>query len=613
MTQGFKRAFTPLKHLAGGKRRSQMVSMPTGLSKRTETQSSGVSETTGTRVREMIEELLDMSDRVDCGLVDASQVRRRLGIGRRRLEQCDIYYEVFGSGPKRLLLIMGMLGNTMYWRLQTRYFAHLGDYTVCVFDNRGSGRTSMVNGPYKISQMAKDALLVMEHIGWKDDIHVVGVSMGGMIAQELCLMNSEEEECAGTPKYASVTLVDTWHSSSMALPTAKEVKFAFNGMAALGEDPKHLIDLVFSRDWAQAPFRDPLDCDNSGNGGVTNRQVLKELFTRIEMELAEFRGKVGRGDMTPASTFTVTPSGTASPAHRKLTVKSATQVPSEPPTTQATKQPPAFKHTQSSPVMSTTVPMNRIGGAQSSLPMHSPSISESSPVSTDTASKRETAGDMHQFMACLGHRLTQARVRSLRKLNPQTRFLVVHGRKDRVIRPVSGRTLAKLIGCPIVWLEGAGHMPLIDAHCTFNLVVRAFTRNEPWLDELPDRTSIAPAPWDEQVKVRQWMGDGPAKEITVNTGDNALEQVRLACWSNSVSPVASPVVSPRCDRRSKIGRIEPVGDLAHELIFVDDHDAAQGAQIVGTHDAAEEGSRGFVIYGSLLDAPLRIRRYSAAT
>ncbi|KAJ1945773.1 hypothetical protein EC988_005680, partial [Linderina pennispora] len=463
-------------------------------------------------VQGMIDGLMELPDRVDCGLVDVSQMRRRLGVGPKRREECQVYYEVFGSGPRRLLLLMGMLGSTMFWRLQTRYFAHLGDYTVCVFDNRGSGRTTLASGPYRITQMARDAMQVMEHLGWHDSVHLVGVSMGGMIAQELCLMNDRED------RYASVALVDTWHSASMALPTAKEVKFAFNGMAALGSDPGHLIDLVFSRDWAQAPFRDPLGSEAVGCG-LTNRQMLRTLFARIESDLAEYR--------------------TASPPK---TAHATTSVSTESP------EPPRFPHTQSSPIIG-TVQMTQHG-------------TQSTP---GTDQKRETSGDLHQFMACLGHRLTPARVRRIQTQNPTTRFLVIHGRKDRVIRPVCGRTLAKLLGCPLVWLEGAGHMPLIDAHCSFNLVVRAFTRHEPWLDELPDRTRIAPAPWHEQVRVREWMGK-PVGEIALE----GMEQVRLACRSPPTSP------GPR---KSTVDRIEPVGELAQELILVDDRDLAHDSKI----------------------------------
>ncbi|KAJ2496673.1 hypothetical protein IWW47_003757, partial [Coemansia sp. RSA 2052] len=240
----------------------------------------------------LVAEYMHMPDLLQSGNIDASRVRRgRLGLGPKRQEKCDLYYEVFGTGARKLFLIMGMVGCTMYWRLQTRYFAELGDYTVCVFDNCGSGRSTISAGPYKVTQLAKDACLVLDHLGWSQDIHMVGVSLGGMIAQEMCLMNSGIA-------FASVAFVDTWHSSTMALPTTKEVRFAFKGMSALGSNPKHLIDLVFSRRWANTAFHDTLKPIQSSPDSVksaldahhpTNRDVMTALFRVIQMDLNEYR------------------------------------------------------------------------------------------------------------------------------------------------------------------------------------------------------------------------------------------------------------------------------------------------------------------------------------
>ena len=99
----------------------------------------------------------------------------------------DVYYEEQGSGDP-LLLIMGLAGDSIAWMFQRDAFAE--KYRTIVFDNRGVGRTSKPAGPYNIAQMADDAAGVLDALD-VNRAHVVGVSMGGMIAQELALRHPE--------------------------------------------------------------------------------------------------------------------------------------------------------------------------------------------------------------------------------------------------------------------------------------------------------------------------------------------------------------------------------------------------------------------------------------
>ncbi|KAJ2100281.1 hypothetical protein GGI16_003763, partial [Coemansia sp. S142-1] len=418
-------------------------------------------------VDSLVAEYMQMADLHESGIIDASRVRRGiLGLGPKRREKCDLYYEVFGTGTKKLFLIMGMVGCTMYWRLQTRYFAQLGDYTICVFDNCGSGKSTISSGPYKITQLAQDAGLVLERLGWSQDIHLVGVSLGGMIAQEMCLKSDRH--------FASVAFVDTWHSSTMALPTAKEVRFAFKGMSALGSNPKHLIDLVFSRQWANSEFhdtfKDTVEDNDRRQSRPSNRDVMTALFRAIQVDLNQYRDNLDTQPSEPTA---------PSELHSVDTTASAIPLPAN----DADLATCSFDIDELSGtaihISKSRLRHSRSAGTMTKLSQAAPNQSNS----TGTDIKREVSGDLHQFMACLGHTLTPARVKSIRIRNPHTRFLVIHGEKDKVIRPASGRTLAKLLSCPIIWINGSGHMPLIDSHCTFNLVLRAFTRDEKWLHQ----------------------------------------------------------------------------------------------------------------------------------
>jgi hypothetical protein len=84
---------------------------------------------------------------------------------------------------------MGLGGMKYAWQRQTKDFAHTkGDqYSSLVTDNRGIGDSDKPKSRYSTTEMAKDLVEVVDHLGWtsKRELHVIGISMGGMIAQEI--------------------------------------------------------------------------------------------------------------------------------------------------------------------------------------------------------------------------------------------------------------------------------------------------------------------------------------------------------------------------------------------------------------------------------------------
>ncbi len=94
-----------------------------------------------------------------------------------------LYWQEHGSGPP-VLLIMGLsFTHEMWFRVLPTLASRC---RVILFDNRGMGLSDVPAGPYTMRQMARDAAAVLEAAG-APSAHVIGASMGGMIAQELAL------------------------------------------------------------------------------------------------------------------------------------------------------------------------------------------------------------------------------------------------------------------------------------------------------------------------------------------------------------------------------------------------------------------------------------------
>lgn len=94
-----------------------------------------------------------------------------------------MYYEAHGDGFP-LLLVNGLGSDHREWLCQLPAFA--ARYRVVTFDNRGAGDSGVPPGPYTTPGMADDAAALLAALRI-DRAHVLGVSLGGMIAQEMAL------------------------------------------------------------------------------------------------------------------------------------------------------------------------------------------------------------------------------------------------------------------------------------------------------------------------------------------------------------------------------------------------------------------------------------------
>ena len=163
----------------------------------------------------------------------------------------NLSYEVHGHGPHKIVWIMGLGGLKRTWQRQTWDFGHqqAEKYSCLVFDNRGVGESDKPLLRYTTSEMARDTIELLDHVGWTGErsVHVVGISMGGMIAQELSLLVPE--------RVCSLNLISTAPRIVRTLPYLENIRNRINLMI-----PKPLDDQIakvkadcYSRAWLSRP------------------------------------------------------------------------------------------------------------------------------------------------------------------------------------------------------------------------------------------------------------------------------------------------------------------------------------------------------------------------
>ena len=110
-----------------------------------------------------------------------------------------------GEGPD-VLLIGGLADDTTVWDAQVAALAH--SFRVTRFDARGIPGAPTPPGPYTLDGLVADALAVLDASGI-ERAHVVGASLGGVIAQQLAIHHAD--------RVASITLAATWARADRAL------------------------------------------------------------------------------------------------------------------------------------------------------------------------------------------------------------------------------------------------------------------------------------------------------------------------------------------------------------------------------------------------------------
>lgn len=157
----------------------------------------------------------------------------------------ELYHERRGSGEP-MLLIQGLGGNSLHWG-EEFLGALAGEFELVLYDHRGAGRSAPLAGSLTIAGLADDALALLDALGL-ERAHVVGISMGGMVAQELAL--------AAPERVLTLTLGCTYAGG----PQARMTDMAIVGMLAeavlSGDDERALragFEVMVAAEYGERP------------------------------------------------------------------------------------------------------------------------------------------------------------------------------------------------------------------------------------------------------------------------------------------------------------------------------------------------------------------------
>lgn len=181
-------------------------------------------------------------------------------------QRARIYWDEQGQGAP-VLLMMGLGWPSNMWH-RTRPVL-TARYRTIAFDNRGAGRSDVPSGPYSIATMASDAAAVLDAAG-VESAHLLGASMGGMIAQEFALQYPT--------RVRSMILACTAPGGPHAVPAEPEaVQLLFRRDGSPKERAEAAVPFLYD---ASTP-RDRIDEDLA---------VLSERYPTLEGFAAQLQG-----------------------------------------------------------------------------------------------------------------------------------------------------------------------------------------------------------------------------------------------------------------------------------------------------------------------------------
>lgn len=221
-----------------------------------------------------------------------------LPVAKDRGGPFKISWEVHGTGPIKVVFVMGLGAIKSAWQRQTLHFGHThGDqYSCLILDNRGMGKSDKPIRPrYSTSELAKDVYEIIDHIGWtqKRQLHVIGVSMGGMISQEIAY--AQPERLASLTIVSSAARVENttsftenlWNRVQMFLPKSLE------------QSTRNVARSMFSDEWLDSP-----DDRNLPTPATPNVRVPEGGYDRFDTNYDAFAAFEVTKKRDPSGAFT---------------------------------------------------------------------------------------------------------------------------------------------------------------------------------------------------------------------------------------------------------------------------------------------------------------------
>ncbi|KAJ4165165.1 hypothetical protein LMH87_006811 [Akanthomyces muscarius] len=368
----------------------------------------------------------------------------KASVAKERSGPIDISWQIHGHGPIKIVLIMGLAASMNAWQRQTCYFGHdhADKYTMLLLDNRGVGTSDKPLARYTTTEMAADVVEVLDQIGWTAprSLHVVGMSLGGMIAQELA--------CAHPQRLRSLTLLCT--------------------TAGLESD-KPLLETLCDRFQLLRP--------------KSLERIIRDTAARLFPEAWLTAPDEAAGLPSPHTTYRC---GPAPPRHSTGEAAAAAGTTLRPNDSGVDLSPSSTAGSSMAEAMEKGLDLNGTAATTSN--------SEGAYRRFGSNYQRYQAEEMKkyyppnvfsrqgllcQLAAVVGHRKSASQLRDMADRVGRERILIVHGTNDRMIGANNGEKLIRMIkpGVGLI-IDGMGHAPIMERAGWFNELME--TRLTAW-------------------------------------------------------------------------------------------------------------------------------------